>query len=155
MSGGDCGMVKQLMTALNTEGVYTAPANLMEAFRKDFAAGCADDEAAFAAINDTWNENGYLIDTHTAVGAAVAKEYIEKTGDNRPMVVLSTASPYKFAGDVLAALGRQGYAGFDALDKLNEITGVPVPENLAALRGIEEIHKDVVNVDQLSAYAEA
>jgi len=155
MSGGDCGLVKQLMTVLNTEGVYAAPSILMEAFRKDFAAGCADDEAAFAAISDTWNENGYLIDTHTAVGAAVAKEYIEKTGDNRPMVVLSTASPYKFAGDVLAALGQQGYAGFEALDKLNEITGVPVPENLAALRGIEEIHKDVVDVDQLSAYAEA
>ncbi len=155
MSGGDCGLVKELMQKLNTEGVYTAPEKLMEAFRNDFAAGCADDEAAFKAINDTWKNDGYLIDTHTAVGAAVAKEYIGNTGDKRPMVVLSTASPYKFAGDVLCALGEEGYTGFDALDKLNAITGVPVPANLESLRGMEEIHKDVVDVCGLSDYAEA
>jgi len=155
MSGGDCALVKQLMTALNTEGVYTAPAEVMDAFGRDFAAGCADDEAAFAAIRDTWNDDGYLIDTHTAVGAAVAKEYIKNTGDARPMVVLSTASPYKFAGDVLAALGEEGYTGFEAQDRLNAVTGVDVPANLAALRGVEEIHKDVVDVDRLSDYAEA
>ena len=155
MSGGNCELVKELMQKLNTEGVYTAPESVMDAFRRDFAAGCADDEAAFRAINDTWNNDGYLIDTHTAVGAAVAKEYIAETGDKRLMVVLSTASPYKFAGDVLEALGEKGYAGFDALDKLNAMTGVPVPANLASLRGIEEIHKDVVDVDKLSDYAEA
>ena len=155
MSCGDCGLVKELMLKLNTEGIYTAPKDVMDAFRKDFAAGCADDEAAFGAINDTWYNDGYLIDTHTAVGAAVAKEYIAETGDKRPMVVLSTASPYKFAGDVLEALGEHGYVGFDALDKLNAMTGVPVPANLASLRGIEEIHKDVVDVDKISDYAEA
>lgn len=155
MSGGDCELVGKLMSELNSNGVYTAPDNVMQAFKNDFAAGCADDETAFAAIRDTWHENGYLIDTHTAVGAAVADMYIAETGDTRPMIVLSTASPYKFAGDVLTALGERSYNGFDAIDKLNAMTGESVPENLAALRGIEEIHKDVVDVDKLADYAEA
>ena len=155
MSGGDCALVKDLMHRLNTEGVYTAPENVMDAFRANFAAGCADDEAAFKAIRDTWENDRYLIDTHTAVGASAAKAYIESTGDTRPMVVLSTASPYKFAADVLNALGETGYEGFAALDRLNAITNVPIPKNLDSLRALEEIHKDVVDVDNIPDYAEA
>ena len=155
MSGGDCALVKELMEKLNTEGVYTAPESVMANFRAGFAAGCADDEAAFRTIRDTWRNDHYLIDTHTAVGASAAKEYIRNTGDSRPMVVLSTASPYKFAGDVLAALGENGFEGFAALDRLNELTNVPVPKNLAALRGLEEVHKDVVEISGIPEYSEA
>ena len=155
MSGGDCALVKELMYKLNTEGVYTAPESVMDAFRANFAAGCADDEAAFRAIRDTWENDRYLIDTHTAVGASAAKAYIESTGDTRPMVVLSTASPYKFAADVLNALGETGYEGFDALDRLNALTNVPIPKNLDSLRALDEIHKDVVDVDNIPDYAEA
>ena len=154
MSGGDCEMVKSLMEQLNASGIYTAPESVMANFREGFAAGCADDEAAFEAIRSVWNEDSYLIDTHTAVGAHVAKEYMKNTGDDRPMVVLSTASPYKFAGDVLAALGETGLTGFEALDRLNAITGVAIPKNLDALRGIGERHKDVVEVNGISGYAE-
>ena len=155
MSGGDCALVKELMQRLNTEGVYSAPEAVMNNFRANFAAGCADDGAAFRAIRDTWNDARYLIDTHTAVGASVARDYMRATGDERPMVVLSTASPYKFAGDVLSALGEAGHEGFAALDRLNELTNVPIPKNLDALRTLEEIHKDVVDVDGISEYAEA
>lgn len=155
MSGGDCALVKTLMAQLSGQGAYTAPESVMRNFRADFAAGCADDAAAFETIRDTWEQAGYLIDTHTAVGAHAAGKYMKDTGDSRPMVVLSTASPYKFAGDVLRALGEDGYDGFNALDRLNALTGVPVPGNLAALRGLEEIHKDVVDVEKIPEYAEA
>ena len=155
MSGGDCALVKELMHRLNTEGVYTAPESVMANFRADFAAGCADDEAAFAEIRAMWEQNGYLMDTHTAVGAYAAREYIENTGDKRPMVVLATASPYKFAADVLTALGKSGCEGFAALDELNAYTGVAIPAGLDGLRGVEEKHKDVVDVDGIPGYAEA
>lgn len=155
MSGGDCALVKELMEQLSGAGVYTAPNSVMANFRAGFAAGCADDGAAFDAIRKTWDTSGYLMDTHTAVGAHAAENYIKETGDDRPMVVLSTASPYKFAGDVLRALGEGEYGGFEALDRLNALTGVSVPQNLAALRGLEEIHRDVVDVEKISEYAEA
>ena len=69
--------------------------------------------------------------------------------------MLSTASPYKFASDVLTALGHNGFEGFDALDKLNELTNVPIPKNLDSLRTLDEILKDVVDVNGISEYAEA
>ena len=51
------------------------------------------------------------------------------------MVVLSTASPYKFPRTVLTALGRTpGADDFALMDELHAATRVPVPKNLASLR---------------------
>lgn len=151
MSGGDCGLVKSLMTDLAENGVYRAPDGMMNAFRESFGAGCADDGQAFAAIRAVYEETGYLMDTHTAVGWHVAEQFRD---ESRPMVVLATASPYKFAGDVLRALGEDAPAGFDALDRLRDKTGIPVPANLAALRTKIELHTDVIDIAQMERYAE-
>ena len=51
-----------------------------------------------------YDKYGYLCDTHTAVAIAVYEDYKAKTGDERPVVIASTASPYKFAGSVLSAI---------------------------------------------------
>ena len=68
----------------------------------------ADDAAADAVMGKVFKEHGYVCDPHTASGWAAAEDYISETGDLRPMVVLSTASPYKFPAAVLEALGGGG-----------------------------------------------
>lgn len=146
MSGGDCELVCRLMRELSENGMYTAPESVMENFRASFGAGSASDAEALAEIKRVWDETGYLMDTHTAVGRCVAREYIAHSGSKRPMVVLATASPYKFASDVLRAIGGGEAEGFDALDKLNAVTGVPIPENLASLRALRDIHTQVVDI---------
>ena len=52
------------------------------------------------------------------------------------MVVVSTASPYKFNGSVLEALGAEteGLDEFQLLDKLHEMSGQDIPKGLAKLR---------------------
>ena len=65
-----------------------------------FAAGSADDAETSDCIRDVHEGMGYLLDPHTAVGWRVWKEL----GGPRKTVIVSTASPYKFAGDVLNAL---------------------------------------------------
>ena len=105
LSGCDCDLVAKLMQELNTEGVYTVPDPLKASIEKEFWAGCCGDEAAAAAIGKVWAEHKYLCDPHTATGWAVAEDYVNQTGDKRPMVVLSTASPYKFPAAVLEAIG--------------------------------------------------
>lgn len=55
------------------------------------------------------------MDPHTAVAWSVAEAYRAHTGDRRPMVVVSTASPYKFSRSVLTAL--QGAEAVQALDE--------------------------------------
>ena len=53
-----------------------------------------------------------------------------------PAVVVSTASPYKFCGSVLTAIGETPCGdGLELLDQLHAVSGVPVPCRLAELKG--------------------
>ena len=150
MSGCNTKLVSQLMQQLNAEGVYTVPAQLKSAIDREFWAGCCNDKQAAATIAKVWTEQNYLCDPHTAAGWAVAEEYIHTTGDKRPMVVLSTASPYKFPAAVLEAIGGDLTGDeFDQMEHLSTKTSVPIPENLATLRGKPERHTGVINKEEM------
>ena len=150
LSGCDTKLVAKLMKDLNTEGVYTVPETLKASIEKDFWAGCCGDEAAAAVIGKVWAEHHYLCDPHTATGWAVAEDYVNQTGDKRPMVVLSTASPYKFPAAVLEAIGGDLSGDeFDQMDRLVELTGIPAPKNLATLRGKAERHTGVIDKEEM------
>lgn len=49
-----------------------------------------------ATIKELYETCGYVIDTHTAVAAAVYNKYKADTNDDTKTVIASTASPYKF-----------------------------------------------------------
>ena len=150
MSGCDTRLVAQLMNQLNTEGVYTVPAAMKDAIDREFWAGCCDDAQAAVTIAKVWQEQHYLCDPHTAAGWAVAEEYVRETGDTRPMVVLSTASPYKFPAAVLEAIGGDLSGDeFDQMEQLSALTGVEIPKNLATLRGKAERHLGVINKEDM------
>ena len=141
----DTELVAGLMKQLNTEGIYTVPATLKDAISKEFWAGYCGDDTAKDTIGKVWAEQNYLCDTHTATGWAVAQDYIDATGDNRPMVVLSTASPYKFPAAVLSALEDNTETDeFKQMDRLAEKTGVPIPKNLQGLQEKSERHTGVI-----------
>ena len=150
MSGCDCSLVAGLMKQLNTEGFYTVPEQLQTAISKEFWAGCCGDEAAAKTIGKVWAEHHYLCDPHTACGWAVAEDYAAETGDMRPMVVLSTASPYKFPAAVLEAIGGDLSGDeFDQMERLSATTGVATPKNLANLREKEERHTGVIDKENM------
>ena len=153
LSGNNCQLVADLMKQLNTEGVYTVPADLKAAMDAEFWADCCDDEGAAAIIGKVWNEYGYLMDTHTASGWVAAQNYVNQTGDNRPMVVLSTASPYKFPAAVLEAIGGDLSGDeFDQMERLEAVTKVPAPMPLATLKGKPERHLNVIDKDKMLDY---
>ncbi len=151
-SGRDAALVASLMAELSEKGVYTAPGNVRAALDARFWAGCANDAAAFAAIKRVWEEQGYLLDTHTAVAWAVYEQFRAGADNGKKTVVLATASPYKFAASVLTALGENPAGGFAALDELHARTGVPVPKNLAAIRDLPVLHTDAVEKGDILAY---
>lgn len=149
----DTALVSSLMEQLNREGVYTVPESLLAAIQDQFWAGCCDDSRAEALMGQIWRDHGYLCDPHTAAGWAAALDYTAQTGDTRPMVVLSTASPYKFPAAVLSALGLDATGdGFDQMDRLQAATGIPIPKNLASLRGKPELHTAVIDKEQMLPY---
>ena len=150
LMSGDCALVAKLMNDLNTQGHYQVPAKLLEEIQRQFWAGWCDDAKGAETIAKVWKENGYLCDTHTASGWAVAQDYVNQTGDNRPVVVLSTASPYKFPAAVLRAIGETAMGDeFDQLEQLHAVTGVAIPKNLAALRTKPELHTGVIDKETM------
>ncbi len=141
----DTDLVADLMKQLNTEGFYQVPGALQSAIAAEFWGGCCDDGRTQEIIGSVFRKTGYLCDTHTATGWAVAEDYQAATGDKAPMVVLSTASPYKFPAAVLAALeDNQIEDEFDKMDRLQTVTGVEIPEALASVRYKKELHTQVI-----------
>ena len=151
---GDCSIVSQLMQQLNEKGVYILPDHLKEKLQHIFWASWCDDEYCRRIINDVWNKHHYLCDPHTAVGWAAAEDYQQATGDKTPMVVLSTASPYKFPAAVLQALGNDNNCDdeFRQMELLFEKTGVKIPAMLADLESQEEKHTNVIEKDAMPQF---
>ena len=152
---GDTQLVASLMGSLSREGVYRVAGPLLEKVKANFWAGCCDDAAAQVTIGKVWQNEKYLCDPHTATGWAVAEDYVNQTGDTRPMVVLSTASPYKFPAPVLAAIGGDLTGDeFEQMDRLEKITGVKMPENLRGLKEKEVLHSKVIEKNDMMSYVE-
>lgn len=150
---GDTELVAGLMDWLNKEGAYTVPDALLAQIQKEFWAAYCDDSRAQEVMGRVYREFGYLCDPHTASGWAAAEDYVAQTGDHRPMVVLSTASPYKFPVAVLTAIGGDTSGSeFDQMARLSAITGVPIPKNLAGLQGKPERHTGVIEKDTMLDY---
>ena len=150
--GGDTEAVAECMKALNETGCYKVSDEAFEYIKKSFAAGFADEEDVEKTIAKVWKENAYLIDPHTAVAVKAAEDH-RKNGSERPVVVLSTASPYKFPAAVLKAIGGDlSGSEFDQMRALSELTGVPVPKNLAGLDKAKERHSDVIDREEILNY---
>ena len=153
LMSGDTVLVAELMNKLNTVGCYTVPAELLAAIQDQFWAGCCDDAGAKATMGKVFEQYHYLCDPHTAAGWAAAEEYIAATGDDRPMVVLSTASPYKFPAAVLDAIGGDVSGDeFALMERLEKLSSMPVPPNLSGLKGKEERHTDVIPKGKMMDY---
>ena len=128
---GSAEKVAGWMGQLAAEGCYTVDAGTLAAIQESFGCGWADDVQGASEIRTRFEQDHYLCDTHTAVAFRVADD----CRGTAPMVVLSTASPFKFPRDVLRALGGDApESDFDAMDALTAKTGCQAPAALAELK---------------------
>lgn len=153
MSGNNDVETKGYMDALKSKGVYEVSDTIKEKIKAMFWGGYADEDATKKTIHDLFEQQGYLSDTHTAVAVCVCDDYIKETGDTTPVVVASTASPYKFSKAVLSALDKGGMpeSEFDMVEKLNEISDAAVPAPLANLRGKSARFCDVTDKEEMQS----
>ncbi|MGI6168572.1 MAG: threonine synthase [Christensenellales bacterium] len=129
-----------LMDSLKQTGFFEVDQAVGSAF-SDFYGGYLDDTATKAEIARVFREYGYLMDTHTAVAHGVYRSYVNQTGDHTPTVLASTASPFKFAPDVLSALGEV-WEGDElaACTALSKVSGLPLPAQVASLNTAPILH---------------
>ena len=150
LAEGDCAQVKAWMDQLKTEGVYDIGAENLAKMQQHFIGGYADDSRTADTIRRCWEEEHYLLDPHTAVAACVARDYREETCDSTPMLIVSTASPYKFAGDVADALDLPaGDDAFQAAAILEQATGVTAPAQVKELKDMPVLHHRICEKDEM------
>ena len=154
LCGRNADTVNRWFGSLKECGKYTVSDSVKEQIQALFAAGCCDDAQTKATIGSTYSEYGYLADTHTAVGIDVCNAYIEKTGDATPVVIASTASPFKFSKAVLSAVEgepKQYDDEFSTVSALEEISKLSAPAQLSALKGKEVRFTKVTSKDDMAA----
>lgn len=150
ISGEDPAANDKMMKALARDGRYEIT-DEMKARLKDFYGNYANEEETARMIHDLYEETGYVIDTHTAVAAAVYKKYVADTKDMKKTVIASTASPFKFARSVMTAIdGKYSSMGdFELIDELSAIANVPVPKAVEELRTAPVRHMARCDVDAM------
>ncbi len=137
LTDGDSARVASWMNELATTGKYQVSEDVLNRIHEIFYAGYCDDKATKAAIKEIYDVENYLCDTHTAVAVNVYHQYINDTNDaETPTIVVSTASPYKFADSVLNAILENDCGDeteFEKINKLAAITGTPIPQQISDL----------------------
>ncbi|MDR3292973.1 MAG: threonine synthase [Clostridiales bacterium] len=151
--------VTELMTDLKEKGKYSVGNTVLTALDREFFAGSADEKATKETIMNFYDAYGYVLDPHTAVAVSVLEEYLSGETDDTKTVIVSTASPFKFARDVYEAVSLlKAPNAFTALKRLENFTGAEIPEPLKDLdmkepRFLGAIKKDAVK-DSVLEYAE-
>lgn len=151
LSNGDKNLISGLMSDLKNKGSYQVSADLLKKLKDVFYSDSADDIDTVETIRNLYQNEKYLIDTHTAVAYRVYEKYLASTGDSTFNVIVSTASPYKFNRAVAEAI-LEDYLSLDDMAQLkaiNIVSNTPIP---AGLNGLEEKavrFNEVINKDQM------
>ena len=150
-AGRDGALVRTWMEQLSSCGSFSIGGQRLGDLQKVFWAGYADDNMTADEIRLVYERKHYVMDPHTAVGSYVLRQYREQTRDQTPAVLVATASPYKFAPDVASSLlGAQALEGLDFLacaEKVEQLSGVPIPAQVRDLASLPVRHTAVCDPD--------
>lgn len=139
----DSDLVAKYMNDLNEKGFYQVDGELLSRIQNDFKAYSIKSDEVNELIREAFEKDGRLIDPHTAVAYGAAKKY----GLKVPTVILSTASPYKFSSNVYKCFKDEMLSDeYEAMAKLNELSGMRIPKNLSCLKEMEVRHKNVIEI---------
>ncbi len=140
------------MDALSREGRFRIDGDQLASLQAEFTGYRATDEETLAEIARVYTRRGMLVDPHTAVAAFAARKYLTESGDRTPMLIVATASPYKFAPDVASALFPEKAQGLSALacaELLEKETGAPMPPAVRALESLPVLHTRVCDIQEM------
>lgn len=104
--------VSKWLSQLKTEGSFgPVYQDVLAAAKRDFESERVTDTQTLDTIRSFYRNIGYVLDPHTAVGAAATQRSVAQAGAGVKHISLSTAHPAKFSGAVEKAL--EGETGFD------------------------------------------
>ena len=146
MSGRNAELTAKRMEDLSKSKEYQVSDLERVKIGKQFGAGYTDEKNCKNTIKEFFDDYGYALDTHTGVAMSVANANLSEN----PMVVLSTASPYKFPASVYEAItGKKETDAFTASKKLEYTTAYPVPEQISLLKEKEVRFTKVIDKENI------
>lgn len=150
IAGNNAQKNTELMKSLKDTGKYAITED-MKVQLADFYGNYATEAEDAATIKKLYEDTGYIIDTHTAVAAAVYDKYVKETGDNTKTVIASTASPYKFTRSVMNAIDAKydSMTDFELVDELCKLSNVDVPQAIEDIRTAPVLHNTVCEVGEM------
>jgi threonine synthase len=143
--GRDGDRVRMLFEKVETDGGFDLsgkPGSDGDEFKNvaqyGFVSGKSTHQDRLDTIRDIQDEYGITIDTHTADGVKVAREYLTP---GVPMIVLETALAAKFNETILEALGADAArpAGFENIEALPQRFEV-MPADVAQVKAFIATH---------------
>ena len=151
IAGNDAEKNRNFMEQLGAEGKYEITEEMKEKLR-EFYGNYANEEETAQTIRQVYEETGYVLDTHTAVGKAVYEKYKKETQANTKTVIASTASPFKFTRSVMTAIDKkyEDMEDFQLVDELSELAKIPVPQAIEEIRTAEIRHNTTAQVSQMA-----
>lgn len=151
VSGRNAEVTAERMAQLKNEGVYKITEEERTAIADIFDGGFADEDEVVETVYDLFCDTGYTMDTHTGCAMKVANDWAKKNKkDETKMVVVSTASPYKFPQDVLYAVtGNDVRDSFKGIKRLHAATAMAIPKSLASLKDKPVRFKTVVTKEKM------
>jgi threonine synthase len=150
LTDGNPAVTADLMQQLQEKGTYTI-SQQMKTKLGDFVAGFADEAATKAEIKAVFENSGAALDPHTAVAAKVAAQQ-KILADQQPLIVVATASPYKFPQAVLAAITEKDFSQLTdlaAVKELKKLTGIVYPSAIKQLFTVQPKNRQLLEVSQM------
>jgi threonine synthase len=148
LSDGDDALMRKLMEDLAKTGRYALPEYLFAKLSETFSGGYASDEETLSTISEVYNNLAYLMDPHTAVAWKVADDF----PSDIPLVVMATASPYKFPASIAQALNLPIEDDMDLIASISTQTGIAIPVCLVNLKNKKVMHTDSIAKEEVDAY---
>ncbi len=153
LTGHDDVRISQWMRELQQNGYYEVDKQTLNQVQELFWADYSSDAETKLSINKTWNEEHYLLDTHTAVAMDVYRKYQMATGDDRAAIIASTASPFKFGKSVAEAILApeiiKGKSEFETLRILADAAELQIPEGIRNLEDKKIRHSAVTAPEEM------
>lgn len=143
LCGRDSALITRLYNDLKEKGEFSFDKDLLD--NSIFEAGWADETETKEAIFNYFDLDDVTFDPHTAVAGSVYNDYSIDTDDDTTTIIVSTASPYKFATDVLEGLtGKREKDPLKAMLKLQFESGLDCPGEIYYLSEKKVIHTKVI-----------
>jgi len=152
ISEGKTEQVSELMNSLDKEGFYQITPDMKNKL-EGFSGGFAREKEARYSIKEVFQESGYLIDPHTAVGYVVYKKYANETKDKTKTVIVATASPFKFTKSVMESIDSRykKFDDFELIEKISDLAQIPIPPGIRGIKKKPIRHKIVCEKEEMRA----